>query len=201
MNTEVASLWLRPSSTPIPSWPACIYNYVYLFNLRHTSPAIEREISSGGAVGRFGNEPAQAPRLVFLGGGVIFESLVGAGVGMPRGNPGAGTNLHPMHRQMPVATHCGVVAEEGIALNKSGCRNQPAPDAQTNAGGHPLGGGSRRNNPKGIAAAVSNHAGYYPDRAEQIGKRFVVIPPREPTPLPFFKIKVCRVVSRVAESV
>ena len=77
MNTEVASLWLRPSSIPIPLWPVCIYNYVYLFNLRHTSPAIEREISSGGAVGRFGNEPAQAPRLVFLGGGVIFESLVG----------------------------------------------------------------------------------------------------------------------------
>ena len=92
-----------------------------------------------------------------------------------------------MHRQMPVATHCGVVAEEGIALNKSGCRNQLAPDAQTNAGGHPLGGGSRRNNPKGIAAAVSNHAGYYPDRAEKIGKRFVVIPPREPTPLPLFQ--------------
>jgi hypothetical protein len=83
MNTEVASLWLRPSSIPIPLWPVCIYNYVYLFNLRHTSPVIEREISSGGAVGRFGNEPAQAPRLVFLDGGVIFESLVGAGVGMP----------------------------------------------------------------------------------------------------------------------
>ena len=55
----------------------CMYIYVCLFNLRHTPPAIEREISSGGAVGRFGNEPAQAPRLVFLGGGVIFESLVG----------------------------------------------------------------------------------------------------------------------------
>ena len=54
-----------------------MYIYVCLFNLRHTPPAITRGISSGGAVGRFGNEPAQAPRLVFLGGGVIFESLVG----------------------------------------------------------------------------------------------------------------------------
>ena len=60
----------------------CMYIYVCLFNLRHTPPAITRGISSGGAVGRFGNEPAQAPRLVFLGGGVIFESLVGAGVGI-----------------------------------------------------------------------------------------------------------------------
>jgi hypothetical protein len=185
MNTEVASLWLRPSSIPIPLWPVCIYNYVYLFNLRHTSPVIEREISSGGAVGRFGNEPAQAPRLVFLGGGVIFESLVGAGVGMPRGNPGAGTNLHPMHRQMPVATHCGVVAEEGIALNKSGCRNQPAPDAQTNAGGHPLGGGSRRNSHRQERRLFVKRGGKRLPRYK-ILKIFTVIPPWEPVPFPFF---------------
>ena len=79
-----ARRWTR-SGDP-DSVVACVYIYIYiyvcLFNLRHTPPAIEREISSGGAVGRFGNEPAQAPRLVFLDGGVIFESLVGAGVGI-----------------------------------------------------------------------------------------------------------------------